>query len=372
MNKKNLLVFLLLFCIKTQAQLLVNLQLPAIGLSSKSQLWNMAAVNTTNGSLQIKVSMLFTDVSTGQLVFTASSGQFTLTAGSHILQANDFMPVVYNIVNGNYGIDNSPGGLLPVGNFTICYQFDKIIGDNTERITEECETVEIEPISPPLLVFPEDQSILEINRPVFNWIPPAPVSLFSNLNYNLRLVEILPTQSAADAVQQNPAIFSQQNITGLATPYLSSLPALDTGKWYAWQVTANNNNTFVGRSDVWSFRITNPGIAADVSNKGQAFAKLRKEGEIHYFICNRYLNVAYDNYLPDDTVSIAIYDVTGQFTPIELDSNYLVLHPGQNLISLDVGASNSLSPNRIYQFELVNSRQEKWVGKFYFRRQDHD
>lgn len=369
MNKRNLLIFLLLFCIEMQAQLLVNLQLPVIGLSGKSQLWNMVAVNTTNGSLQVKASLIFTDAGTNQVVMTASSGQFTLTAGSHVLQVNDFMPVVYNVVNGNYGIDNSPGGLLPVGNFNICYQFDRIVGDNAERITEECETVEIEPISPPLLVFPEDQSVLEINRPIFNWMPPAPVSLFSNLNYSLRLVEILPTQSAADAVQENLAIFSQQNITGLAIPYLSSLPLLDTGKWYAWQVTANNNNNFVGRSDVWSFRIASPGVAPNVSNKGQAFAKLKKEGDIHYFICNRYLQVAYDNYLPDDTVSIAIYDVASQFTSIELDSNYLVLHPGQNLVSLDIGANNSLSPNRIYQFELVNSRQERWIGKFYFRRE---
>ena len=372
MNKKNLLVFLLLFCMKAQAQLLVNLQLPVIGLSSKSQLWNMAVVNTTNSSLQVKVSMLFTDAGTGQLVFTASSGQFTITAGAHVLQANDFMPVVYNIVNGNYGMDNSPGGLLPVGNFNICYQFDKIIGDNTERITEECETVEIEPISPPLLIFPEDQSILDINRPIFNWMPPAPVSLFSNLNYTLRLVEVLPTQSAADAVQQNIAIFSQQNITGLATPYLSSLPALDTGKWYAWQVIANNNNSLVGKSDVWSFRVAGQASVANPITKGQAFAKLKKEGEIHYFICSRYLQVAYDNYLADDTVSIAIYDVAGQFTRIELDSNYLLLHPGQNLVSLDVGGNNNLSPNRLYQFELINSKNERWIGKFYFRRDNVD
>lgn len=202
MNKRNLLIFLLLFCIKIQAQLLVNLQLPVIGLSSKSQLWNMVIVNTANGSMQVKASLIFTDAGTNQVVMTASSGQFTLTAGSHVLQANDFMPVVYNVVNGNYGIDNSPGGLLPVGHFNICYQFDRITGDNAERITEECETVEIESISPPLLVFPEDQSILEISRPIFNWMPPAPVTVFSNLNYDLRLVEILPTQSAADAVQQ--------------------------------------------------------------------------------------------------------------------------------------------------------------------------
>ncbi len=367
--RKLLLLLFSFITVQTQAQLLVNLQLPVIGLSTKNQLWNMVLINTSNEVLRLKVNLIFTDATNNQMVMTASTTQFNLSTGSHALQINDFMPVTYNVVNSNYNIDNNPNGFLPVGQFNVCYQFDKFVSDIYERVTEECETVEIEPASPPILVFPEDQAVIEFPRPVFNWLPPSPVNFFSNLGYDLRLVEVVGNQSTADAMQQNIALFAQQNLTTLAIPYSASLPALDTGKLYAWQITAKNNGSFVAKSDIWSFRVGQFGSAGNNYPNSGPFAKLKRDGYINYFLCSGRLQVEYDNYTDDDTVAVAVYDLSNQQVAIALDSNYLVLKPGQNLIDINLTDNNAFSNNHIYQFELINSRKEKWIGKFYFKRE---
>jgi hypothetical protein len=246
-------IFLLLFTgllVKAEAQLVVNLQLPPIALTLKTQLWTMALINTGGGNLQLKADVTLTDVTSNVLVMTASTGEFQLVPGTRQMQSTDFMPFVYNVASSAYNIDNSPNGFLPVGHYTICYQFSKITGDNVEVIAEECESIEIEPLSPPLLVYPEEEAVLEMTRPVFNWLPPAPLNLFSNLSYDFRLVEVINTQSAADAVQQNIALFAMSNIVTQSIPFPSGLPALDTAKLYAWQVTAKNNNSFIAKSGV--------------------------------------------------------------------------------------------------------------------------
>lgn len=368
MRKILLLVFCAIIATQLNGQLLVNLQIPTIGLSTKPQLWNMVLVNTGSQSLQVRVNLLFTDITNNQAVLTATSGLFSLSPGTHALQTNNFLPITYNVVNSNYNITSDPNGFLPIGHFSVCYQFEKFVSDFYEQIAEECETVEIEPVSPPLLVYPEDEAMLETSRPVFTWLPPAPMTYFSSLSYDIRLVEAIGNQSPEDAIQQNIAIFTQQNIANLVTAYPSSLSALDTGKLYAWQITANNNNSFVAKSDIWTFRIGYFGSTGNSLNNGEPFARLRKDGNINYFLCTGVLQFEYDNYLNDDTVTLAVYDLGNNYAQMELDSNHLVLQHGQNLITADFSENNSFQNDHIYQVELINSRREKWIGKFYFRR----
>jgi hypothetical protein len=353
-----------------KAQLIVNLQLPPVALTLKNQLWSMTLINTGGQVLTIKTDITVTDVANNMLVLSASSAEYMLAAGTRQMQSSDFMPLVYNVNSANYTIDNNPNGFLPVGNFMICYQFSKITGDNVEMIAEECETIEVEPLSPPLLVFPEDDAVLESTRPVFNWIPPTPFNLFSNLSYDFRLVEVGSMQVASDAIQQNIAVYAQQNIATQVTIYPAGLPALDTGKVYAWQVTAKSNNSFVAKSDVWVFKIGQFGSEGQVYNSGESFAKLKMSGNINYFLCKGKLRFYYDNYLNDDTVQLAIYDMAELQTPLPLDSNYLRLQPGQNLKEIDILTKNEFRDDHLYHLVLTNSHNEKWIVKFYYKKEE--
>jgi hypothetical protein len=57
-------------------------------------------------------------------------------------------------------------------------------------------------------------------------------------------------------------------------------------------------------------------------------------------------------------------------TAITLDSNYLLLQPGQNLMKIDLSLHESFVNNHLYQLELINSRKEKWTGKFLYKREN--
>lgn len=354
---------------QVKAQLVANLQLPPVALTLKSQLWNMTLVNSTGQNLRLKVDVTLTDITNNITVMTASSAEFNLAAGTRQMQLTDFMPVVYNVVSASYNIDNNPNGFLPIGHFNVCYQFLKIINDYTETLTEECETAEIEPLSPPVLIFPEDEAVIEFPRPVFNWIPPAPANLFSNLSYDMRLVEVTGIQVPADAIQQNIALFAQQNINAQSIVYPAGLPALDTGKLYAWQVTANNNNSFVAKSDIWVFRVGSFGSSGHEYVSGEAFAKLKMEGISNYFLCKGMLKFHYDNHPNDDSVSIAIYDLNEPQTAVYADNNYQV-QPGQNFKQVDISTLQGFTDGHFYLIELINSRKEKWTGKFLYKRED--
>ena len=363
---------LLLFALTLQvkAQLVVNLQLPPGGLTLKSQLWNMALVNSSGQAMMVKVDMTFTDVTNNALVLTASSSQFDLAPGTRQMQVTDFGLIAYNAVSSNYNVDNSPNGFLPIGNFNICYRFSKIVHPDSEVLTEECETVAVEPLSPPMLVYPEDEAEIETSRPVFNWIPPAPSNLFANLSYSLRLVEVAGTQTPADAIQQNMAIYAEPNVFQLSTPYPAGLPALDTGKIYAWQITANANGNFIAKSDVWAFRLARTGNNnASSYATSAAFAKLQLDPGADYFLCGGLLKLYYDNYVNDSAVTLSIRDLNNYTTPVFEDTNYLLI-PGQNFKQLDISNKQEFSDNHFYQIELINSRKERWIGKFLYKKQD--
>jgi len=371
MRKTFVLFFSIVLAITVKAQVLVNLQLPVIGLSTKNQLWNMVLVNTGTETILLSGRLIFSDAATNQVVMTATTSEFRLFPGSHVFQVNDFSPIIYSVVNSSYGIDNNPSGFLPVGYFNVCYQFDRFVSDAFEKFVEECDRIEVEPVSPPQLIFPEDHSVLEYPQPVFSWLPPAPINLFSQISYDLRMVKLEGQQLPADAMQKNIALFSQQNIYSLSIPYPTSLPALDTGTIYAWQVTAKNNNREIAKSDIWAFSIKQFKPASDNLIRGGFFAKLKNaDGPVSYFICSGKLQVAYDNYTDDDSVIVAINDLSNQKIKMSLDSDYIRLKRGLNFIEIDLKTKSAFSNDHIFEFELTNSRGEKWIGRFFLRRKE--
>jgi hypothetical protein len=118
-----LLLPLLLLLDSLQAQLIVNLQLPPDGITRKSQLWNMSLVNSTTSRLDLKINIVLTDMATSQPVLTAITPTVTLMPGARQIQANELLPITYNVVGSAYNIDQSPDGYLPVGRFKVCYAF---------------------------------------------------------------------------------------------------------------------------------------------------------------------------------------------------------------------------------------------------------
>lgn len=350
------------------SQVVLSLQLPPMGLTIKPQLWNLSLVNTSPQNMQVRIEMVMTDVANNQRVLTGTSRVILLPKGIKQLQLNDVLPITYNIGSPGYAVDASPQGFLPVGLFNICYTVIKLDSDAAERLGEECETIEIEPISPPQLVMPLDEEQVDITRPFFAWIPPSPFNTLNSLLYDWVLVEVQATQSPADAVQQNVPVLSRQNLSFTNFQYPLASPELDSSKLYAWRITAKNNMAPIANSEVWSFRIRKNAADSMPASGSGFFAKLSREEDAAFTICTGVLRFEYINELNSNFVHLRLYDISSiTRKPIVLNSTEKQVRIGQNFLQVDLRETAGMTNKHMYLLEVENARREKGYLKFEYR-----
>lgn len=350
------------------AQVVLNLQLPPAGLTVKSQLWNLSVVNTANQPMQAQVELSMTSVSNNQTILTATTRVLDFPKGLKQLHSGDVAPITYNILASGYNIDGSPEGFLPVGTFQLCYSVIRVDLETAERVAEECETVVIEPISPPQLVSPADSEQVDLTRPLFNWLPPSPVQLFNNLQYDFSLVEVQALQTGAEAIQQNVPLETESNMTVTNLQYPASLPELDTSKLYAWQITARSGGSEVAKSEVWAFRVKK-NVTDSLKPPPVYYLRMNREAGASYAICYGALYYEYLNEANDRQIPFKVYDAgDAAHKELLLDSTLIDLRFGQQLGKLDFSNNNLLKDKHIYLLELINSRKEHWYLKFQYRK----
>ncbi len=360
---------MLLGTLASSAQVIITPQLPAIGLYLKNQLWSVSVLNNSAATKNVRLKIQFSDVSNNQLVFTATSKLFAMAPGLTLVQYNTVLPVTYNVTNASYGVDGSPDGFLPVGVFNICYVVVEDDGETPSELAEECTAVEIEPLSPPLLIFPEHDARTTEHRPVFNWLAPSPGGLLSSLNYRLVLVEVLAAQSASDAIQQNVPVFTQQNIIANSLPFPAAYPQLDTGKTYAWQVAALTNQNIVSRSEVWTFKVQYSYADSSIKTGSRNYISLTRtqDGASTVFYGSVYYQ--YINEINDTTVALKCFDISKDNNQLQLLVEQVVpLKFGTNYLTVDLSVINGIRDKQFYLLELVNSKNESWFVKVEYRR----
>ena len=175
-------------------------------------------------------------------------------------------------------------------------------------------------------------------------------------------------QNSTDAIQQNLPLLSENNIGDPAFPYPASLPALDTGKTYVWQVVANSNGIPAAASEIWTFRIKVFNTDNTAQTPQPPYIRLSTETPSGYFVCDGILKFEYINEINDSIVSIRVNDISGEESqPVHLDNEYVLLQFGQNLLDIDLGDSNAFIRDHLYSLEIINSKQEVWKGKFKYK-----
>jgi len=255
MYKKALLIALCVAgTLVGRAQVAMALQVPPTGVMQKPQLWNMALVYSGTAPVSVYISLTLLNASDNTPLMTATSRSIPLTRGTRQINATDVAPVQYNYLSSLFNIDRDPNGFLPIGNFKACY-IVYLNGDSRSELAEDCIPVEVQPLSPPQLNLPADTATLEVAYPQFNWLPPTPLNLFSNLGYDMLVVEVSPGQSPYEAIQQNVPVYNISDYKSLVHVYPASNKGFDTGHVYAWRVIAKNEGQFVAQSEVWTFTI---------------------------------------------------------------------------------------------------------------------
>lgn len=352
----------------TVAQILITPQVPPQGLIQKNQLWNILIINQTGATRQVQVKLSLTDGLTGQQLLLGSGRTLVLPPGATQLREPDIAPIQYNYTGAYASLDRSPGDLLMAGVYIACYTLIENNGKGFEtQIAEECLNTEVEPVSPPQLISPADTSVVETNYPYFNWIPPAPATMFANLQYEIRIAELKKGQSSDEAIQRNTPIYIQRY---LSTPYLlypASYTKLERGKSYAWQVIAKNGNVYTQKTEAWSFKIKEDSASIIIDNG--MYAKLRKGFDAQSYICKGDMRFTYQNESGDTAATVSIYTIQGDMKHIA-DTRKVKLRQGQNFVDLKIGNNGKYQDTQVYILELQNSRNEKWQLKFKYERKD--
>ncbi|MFY0254918.1 hypothetical protein ACDQ55_13305 [Chitinophaga sp. 30R24] len=353
------LLLSLLLSMKLSAQVVMSAQVPPAGILQQSQLWNMILTNSSPTPLMATVMLRLTDAVSGQPVLTGVSRAIQLTAGAKQLQLKDLGPVSYEYLSPV--ADRREYALLPPGKYTVCYSV-VVSGDKSDHpVAEDCLNFIVEPVSPPQLNMPANKALLEAPLPQFTWIPPAPMNLFSDLNYDLVLVTMEENQSAEEAVQINIPVYRVSSLRQPFMNYPAGAPALDTGITYAWMVTANNGRQYAAQTNTWTFRMKRP---ANVLHDDLTAYVALKRNDSQVINCGNTVKCSYVN---------DAGDVKAKYEILALeDNNHVIRHgnvalqPGTNMMSVSLDNGNRLSGGKLYVFRLYNNRAETWEMKFIY------
>ena len=341
------------------AQINMTLQVPPVGVMVKNQLWNMLLVNTSNRSIPVYISLVLLDEKTNQPVLTGTTLPIQLDKGARQIQAKDLGRVEYSY-NGPAIADRDPNGMLPAGNYQACYTVFAVVKGGA--LVENCIQLAVDPLSPPLLNTPSDEGSSYSAWPQFTWLPPTPAGIFNNLSYDLVLVEVLPGQGKADAVEQNIPVYAGGFIRSLYLNYPSSYKSLDTAKLYAWRIVAMSNGQPVTMSDIWTFRIVAPPKPA-LNIEHTAYLDLKRGLDASVTSAHKSLKLTYENIPADTAVHFTISSIQDPGNPV-VQQGQLKLDRGRNLLDLPLSGAGKYTEQKIYLFQFTNSRNETWTMKF--------
>jgi len=358
MIKRLILLSLGLLPLLLQAQVIINAQLPPAGPVEKDQLWNLVIMNNSGNILNAYINMSLQDASTGQVVLSASTGNITLGKGVKVITVKDAQPVQYN-----YNVPEYSKTFLPMGAYTVCYQVATFNHEGESGVVgNDCYTINIEPLSPPLLNTPADKSSLQTPYPQFSWMPPAPVNMFSNLSYDIIVTEVLPGQSPAEAIEYNLPTYSRTSILQTVDNYPSSNIKLDTAKMYAWEVVARNGANYAAKTDVWTFRINQDKQPTDIVAT-TPFIQLTTSSADRGVAPNGVLKIVYNNKSTSKTLKVDITDLTtsNSSAPVEFS---VAATQGQNYIQYDLNKIMSTKDGGVYLAQIVDDKNEKWFIHF--------
>ena len=355
MVKKIILLGLGFLPLLLKAQLVLNAQLPAAGFVQKDQLWNLILVNNNADLLDVSIRMDLQDAASGQVVLSASTGNFLVGKGVKNITARDLQPILYN-----YNVPELSKNYLPMGGYVACYQVMGGIRKDAS-LAQECIRFNIDPLSPPLLSSPADKAVIESPYPQFTWMPPSPYDMFTNLSYDLLVTEVTEGQSATEAIQYNTPVYSKSDITQPYESYASSFTKLDTGKIYAWQVVAKNGLSYAAKTEVWTFKIAPLSWVQQVIDQ-TPYSKMKRNNPDKGIAPNSILKLSYNNETTDTLIKIHLIDLSaGQKQDVSFE---VKVGRGENLIQQNVRKLLQTQANKIYEAYIINSRNEKWAVLF--------
>ena len=332
------------------------------GIIIKQQLWSVLINNLTGYQKQAILHITVTDLLNSQPLLQATSNLLTLNTGARRISYNDLLPMNYSFIAAGFAADGQLSQPLPVGEYLVCYELIDAGLTKNNQLASECVKVLAEPLAPPQLVQPANETVLNDSRPLLTWTPPAPIHMFTSLSYTIIVSPQYKSQSPQEALQRNIPVMTTMSANN-SVPYTASFTDLEAGKTYVWQIAAMDGNRFAGKSEVWSFTIMPDSIKQIVNMS--PFVKLETQSKEATVMHQGFLKMEYFNSLPDTSIKVSVYKLIERNNKVRQAFSFeLPVRRGQNLLEYNINSKMHLDESAVYEAILTNSKNEKWTMRF--------
>ncbi len=256
MNKSLFIPFLLIqlfFIINPiigYSQIHVSLIYPSTFQFVPNDLWNTTINNQGSQSQTIYLIGSVKDNSQNVLI-KVTSLPLTVPPGIHYYTSSTISTASVNYYNNTIQQAITKSGQFPSGSYVSC--IDAYSYSNNTKLDGSCVENNVEIIHPPHLVYPSDQQVLDNAYPVLEWTPASPLRPGEQINYQIKVVELIDSQPPSDGIARNEAFYQSNVGNTLFLSYSYNNLPFDQNKIYAWQVTASIEDYVIGSSEVWSF-----------------------------------------------------------------------------------------------------------------------
>ena len=361
--KRKWIMLLLLFSAGNigYSQVLIIPEIQNGGIILRQQIWSVVLNNVSGDPKKVLLAVSVTDRNTSQPLMEATSGIILLNSGVKRVMYNDLAPVSYSVSTIGFGMDSKLNQPLPVGEYVVCYKIMDLDNKN-EVLATECVKVIAEPLSPPQLIQPENESVISDARPVLVWTPPAPVMMYNTLTYDIVVSPLYDKQSPQEALQRNIPVMTTMSANN-SILYPSAYTDLQQGKSYVWQVAAKDGGRFGGKSEVFTFTVIPDSVAKIID--AAPYIKLAENNMQTTVLHQGVLRMEYFNTLPDTTVKVQAYILSDKAAGGRQQLSFnMVVKPGQNFLEYKINNRIRLNETSVYEVKLTNSLDEHWLMKF--------
>lgn len=367
MRRIFILLILGLLILPATAQVVITPAPHQDGYFTMEDMWRVSLINPGQQTLKAQL-VIELENAQHHLVLRATSPVFNVLPGVNRPGIN------MSFASSQFGSIPAAGvlrstGRLPYGNYILCYQLLDV--GTSSAVGQYCQEETVKPFSPPELVSPFDREEITTTYPLLTWKPPFPPGS-TPFEYAIRLVEIDARQHAVEALERNQPMLNQGGLFVTTMMYPGYAPKLESGKTYAWQVSARAGDFELGATEIWVFKIVEMSEMAP-TGAYKSFRELQLQPSGSYNPAEQKIKFAYNNRLGSpslkygaasaasrDTVFFKIYPVGNPASPISLGSTTTLIQ-GMNKVTIDLQSATGLNDEEDYIMIL-----RELTGKEYF------
>ncbi|WNJ21565.1 hypothetical protein [Pontibacter sp. G13] len=252
-----------------------------------------------------------------------------------------------------------------VGLLMVCVEFRHWEANDP---IEDCHLESLATMPSPQPLFPSLDFPGLGCAPMFSWTPVVPPSPEIAVNYDLRVVELLPHQDHGTAMGGNIPVLHLSNLSAPMVPFPSNMEDLVSGRSYVWQVLAyDETGLFLSQSEIAEFipNCRTEGLATgELKPPYMPFADLERGAFTGMFPAYGEINFSVDMKRPGRLPSVSIEDHGG---------NILKVPQGQvlarNVRSFTLYTSNiqGLEIGEAYTLHVIGFGGKKYQLPFRFQ-----